>query len=405
MVAGVAVLGLLLLQAANPVEDGLKALDGENYAAAITAFESALESSPDNYGILFNLAFAYSMTGRTSDAIAGYEKVLELKPRLYQAELNLGMILLDQGKGEEAVPHLRSAAEQKAGEYRAHFYLAEALYDAGDDAAAERHYRTASEIDPKSGLARIGLGRSLSNQGRLEEAEAHYRRAVELNPEYRDLLVEYATRLEEKGSSEKAIELYREFPENPAVRERLGHLLFQAGKTEEALPHLEFAVRRSPTVANRFALATTYLRLKQPEKAQPLLQLALQEAPDNYDLRLMHARIVRDQRNFAVAAQEFFEAVKLKPDSQEAWSELATSLVMLEDYPKALAALDRVEKMGEAPAGIHFIRAIILDKARLYEPALASYEKFLAASNGSRPDEEFKSRQRIIVIKKELSRR
>jgi hypothetical protein len=53
----------------------------------------------------------------------------------------------------------------------------------------------------------------------------------------------------------------------------------------------------------------------------------------------------------------------------------------------------------------HFFRAIILDKGKLYEPALASYEKFLAMSDGKNPDEEFKARQRVRIIKKDLSRR
>jgi hypothetical protein len=41
----------------------------------------------------------------------------------------------------------------------------------------------------------------------------------------------------------------------------------------------------------------------------------------------------------------------------------------------------------------------------MYGPALESYEKFLAASEGKNPDEEFKARQRIRIIRKELARR
>jgi hypothetical protein len=41
----------------------------------------------------------------------------------------------------------------------------------------------------------------------------------------------------------------------------------------------------------------------------------------------------------------------------------------------------------------------------MYEPALQSYERFLASSEGKYPDEEFKARQRVRVIKKELSKR
>jgi hypothetical protein len=47
----------------------------------------------------------------------------------------------------------------------------------------------------------------------------------------------------------------------------------------------------------------------------------------------------------------------------------------------------------------------VLDKNRVYEPALHSYERFLELSEGKYPDEEFKARQRIRVLKKELSKR
>ena len=80
-------------------------------------------------------------------------------------------------------------------------------------------------------------------------------------------------------------------------------------------------------------------------------------------------------------------------------------LILMENYPQALAALDRVRALGAETAAHHFFRAIILDKSKLYEPALASYEKFLSMSDGKNPKEEFKARQRVRIIKKELSRR
>ena len=403
-----AAVALLLQQAAgppaNPARQGLKALEEERYEAAAAAFEKAVEADPEDYGSLFNLAFAYTMLGRTEEAITGYEKVLALKPGLYQAELNLGMLLLQKKDAEGAIPHLEAAAEKKPSEVRPHYYLAEALYMAGDDAGAEQHYRKAAEIDPKAPDVQIGLGRAIFNQGRYEEAEAYYRKAAELDPRYRDYLLELGTRYEEKDKAEAAIRIYRLFLDKAVVQERLGHLLLRLGRAEEALPHLQEAVRLSPTAANRFALATAYIQTRQPDKALPLLDQVLAEEPKNYDVLMIRGRLLRDKRLFAPAAQHFLRAVEVRPNSQEAWKELAGMLILLENYPQALAALDRVEALGEAPASLHFFRGMIWDKARQYERALASYEKFLALSNGEFPDEEFKARQRIKVIKKELRR-
>jgi tetratricopeptide (TPR) repeat protein len=91
--------------------------------------------------------------------------------------------------------------------------------------------------------------------------------------------------------------------------------------------------------------------------------------------------------------------------NKEAWNELASMLLQLENYPQALAAFDRIEALGDPSPGLYFLRAITLDRTKQYKPALAAYQKFLSMSRDQHPDEEFKARQRIKVIEKELSRR
>ena len=120
--------------------------------------------------------------------------------------------------------------------------------------------------------------------------------------------------------------------------------------------------------------------------------------PDNFEIRMLHGRIIRDQRKFPEAAEEFVRAAKLKPDAPQAWSELANVLVMAENYPPALAALDRVAALQAEKPGHVYLRAIVLDKIKDRKPALESYERFLAQSNGQFPDEEWEARHRLITL-------
>ncbi len=402
--AAVALVALFLLQGADFIREGRQALEQQDYTTAAEAFRKAVEADPDDYAAQFHLALANSLLNKPAEAIAGYTKVLELKPGLYEAELNLGILLLDQKQPQRAAALLKSAVDKKPGEFRPNYYLGEALYDTGDDAGAERYFAQAARLDPNDPAVQVGLGRAIFNQGRYEEAVPYYRRAAELDARYHHVLIELASRFEEKGRAEDAISLYREFPNDPAVQERLGHLLLTQGRPGEAIPYLQAAVSQSPTAANRYALATAYLQTKRPDRAVPLLELAVRDQPENFDLRMTYGRLLRDRRDFSAAAREFHAAAQLQPAAREAWSELAGMLILLENYPQALAALDRVEALGEAPASLHFFRGMVLDKTRQYEPALRSYERFLALSNGAFPDEEFKARQRIKVIKKELAR-
>ncbi len=46
----------------------------------------------------------------------------------------------------------------------------------------------------------------------------------------------------------------------------------------------------------------------------------------------------------------------------------------------------------------------MLDAMNQPKAALESYRKFLAASNGAHPDEEFKARQRVRILEKAAGR-
>jgi tetratricopeptide (TPR) repeat protein len=362
----------------------------------------AIAADPKNYSLHFNLALAFSLMGKNAEAIPEYKKTLELKPDLYQAELNLGISLLREKQPAEAAQYLTTAAAQNAREYRANYYLAAALLGAGDFAKAEQSYTTSLAIDPKSPDAELGLAHALAGENKLDDAAAHFKKAAELNAGYRDDLLELANMYETAKQPEQAIAIYQQFPDNPGAQERLGDLLLKAGKPADAIASLQVAVAKSPTEANRAALAEAYLKNNEPGKAQPLVEQILATDPDNFEIRMLHGRLIRDQRKFPEAAAEFERATKLKPDAPQAWSELAGVLVMAENYPPALAALDRIAALHAEKPGHVFLRAIVLDKIRDLKPALENYQRFLQLSQGENPNQEWQARQRIKLLEREI---
>jgi tetratricopeptide (TPR) repeat protein len=400
-----AVAALLLLQNVDFSAEGFKALEAKDYILAAQDFAKAVQADPTDYAAHFHLALANSLTGKVEEAIAGYRRVLELKPGLYEAQLNLGMVLLSRKRPAEAVPYLQAATASKPGEFRPQLYLAQALFDTGASAPAAAAYRAALELNAKSAPAEVGLARSEVRSGNLQEAEAHFRKAAELDPSLKDAILELAPLYEKNGHSAEAIALYRQFPDNVAVRERLGMALLDTGNPAEAIPHLEWAVAKSPTAANRLVLAQAYRKNNQPDKEMPLLQQALAAEPGNPDLRLAIGHELLEQRKFAEAAAEFERVVKARPDSLDAWSEFAATLNSLQDYPRALAALDRIKALGGEKPGHMYLRAIILDRLRDLKGALASYRQFLAADEGKHSNEDFLARQRARIIQRELERR
>lgn len=398
---------LILLAAfqSNFYEQGMKALEAKRYQEAVDNLNNAIAAEPKDYALHFNLALAYSLLGKDAEGITEYKKTLEIKPDVYQAELNLAILLIRDGRPAEAIPYLTAAVALKPKEFRPNYYLAESLSQTGQFDKAEQCYQAALEIDPKSAAAESGLGRALVKLNRLPDAAVHFRKAAEMDPAYRDSLLQLAALYEDAKQQDDAIAIYQQFPENPGAQERVGALLLQTGKGAEAVAHLEDAVKKSPTSANRAALATAYLRNKQQDKAFPLIVQLLQAQPNDYDLRMVYGRMLRDDRKLKEAAQEFYRAAQIKPDSAEAWSEMAGVLVVAEDYPNAIAALDKLAAMHAEKPGHVFLRAIVMDKLKQLKPALESYQRFLAMSNGLSPDEEFKARQRARILQRELSKR
>jgi tetratricopeptide (TPR) repeat protein len=396
---------LFLLQSPDFNEEGRKALEAQKYEEAAADFTKAIAADPADYTAHFHLALAESMLKKDAEAIAGYKKVLELKPELYEAQLNLGILLLRQKQAETAVPYLQQAVDKKPKEYRPRFYLAEALLAAGDPAKAEENYRAAGEINAKSAGVELGLAHAAARQNRLGDAAPHFRKAAELDPSYKDALLELAALYEKDHQAEEAIAIYRQFPESAAAQERMGALLLESKKYSDAIPGLEQAFQTEPTPANRVALAAAYQFNRQLDKAAPLFAQAVAADPENYDVRMMYARVLRDLKKYPDAAQQFAEAVKRKPASREAWNDLAGMLYLTGNYPQALGAFDRARQLGEDTPANDYFHAIIYDKLHDLKPALEFYQKFLAASQGKNPDEEFKARQRARIIQRELSKK
>jgi len=399
------VAALLFFQAAGPGADGLEALDQGHYEEAVHTFQAAIAADPSDYTAHFNLALAYGFLHRDTEAIAEYRKTLELKPGLYEAELNASILMLRQNKAADALPLIEAAAAQKPTEFRPRFYLAEAQLASGAPGKAEENYRKAADLDPKSAAAQLGLARSLAAEGKTTDAAPYFRRAAELDPAYRDSLLELAGLYEKNRQLAEAIDIYRQYAQQPAARERLGILLMQTQQYAEAIPQLEASYRQSPTQANRVALAAAYVFHNEPEKALPLYDKAVADDPGNFDLHRMYAQALRDRKQYATAASEFSAAAKLKPEDAHTWNELGAMLYLADSLPPALEALGRADRLGEGNVGNWFLRGIILDKLQQKKPALEAYQRFLSMSDGKNPNQEFQARQRAKLLERELGKR
>lgn len=368
--------GVLLLEAflvfallpaqQDPLAEASAHLDAGRYDQAVAVLKPLAEKDPESVPIQFNLALANSLAGNDADAIQGFRKTLALKEDLYEARLNLAQLLVKTAQFPEASTLLDACLVQKP-------------------------------QDPKAAYL---AARALAGREDWKQAAAAFAKAAELSPQDNSLALELATAYENAKMPTEAAAVYARFPGDPAAQERRGVILLGQGDFPGAISSLELARSKSPTPAVLYALATAYLRNKQPDNALAIAAKLVEAEPSNFDMVVFYGRLLRDRKDYDAAARQFLSAVKLKPGSGEAWNELTAMLLLLKHYEPALAALEKARSLnGETPA-YHYFRATMLDALNQPKLALESYRKFLAVSGGKFPDEEWKARHRAKALEK-----
>lgn len=366
-----AILALALLPPSQaPLAEAAAHLEAGRYAQAVAILKPLAEKEPGSVPLQFNLALANSLAGNDADAVQGFRKTLSLQPDLYEARLNLAQLLVKSAQFPEASSLLDACLAQKP-------------------------------QDPKAAYL---LARAHAGQSDWKKAAATFEKAAALSPRDSSLALELAAAYENAKMPAEAAAIYARFPDDPAAQERRGVLLLAQGDYPGAVAALELARAKSPTPAVLYALATAYLRNKQPDSALPLAAGLVQTEPSNFEMALFYGRLLRDKKDYDPAARQFLAAVKLKPESGEAWNELTAMLLLLKHYEPALAALEKTRALnGETPA-YHYFRATMLDALNQPKPALESYRRFLEVSQGKFPDEEWKARQRAKLLEKAVRR-
>jgi tetratricopeptide (TPR) repeat protein len=388
----------LLLQAASDEASGLKALDEGRFQEAAAIFAKVAAAEPENFAHRFHLGLAYSMAGKDDEAEAAFRESLRLQPGVFETQLNLAQVLMRREKAAEAKPLLEDAVKAKPDHARAAYLLAEALA-ALRDPGAEGAYGRAMALDP-SPAVKFGWGLWLIRSDRIGEAQGPLEEAAKADARYQPGLLRLAEAWERAGKAREALAIYERFPDEVVAVERAANLRLQLGEAGEAVGLWKRAVGLAPTAANHYGFAIALLRSGKAELAAAELAEAVGKEPANAELRLTYARVLRDLRRFDAALVEFRRVSVAAPDRADVWSEIGGLLVLEKRYSEALDALEKVGRLGNEKAGHWFLKALCLDNLKEPKLALGAYERFLALSGGASPDEEFKARERIKVLRR-----
>jgi len=183
---------------------------------AAQELQRAYQAQPENPRVAYTLALAHLMQKRLPEAQALFRELSAKLGDTPQLHMLIGRALRESLYSEEAIAEFRRALELDPRCPRAHYYIG-MTYLARDDLSlfpqAMREFEAEVSVHPETAPAHLMLGIMRIYRDRdLEAAAVHLRRAVVLEPG------------------------------NPTSHFFLGQVLFQSGKTLEAIPILEKAV-------------------------------------------------------------------------------------------------------------------------------------------------------------------
>ena len=93
----------LFLTADEFIADGDQKLESQQYEAALSAYDRALEVQPGNADLWFNRSRALTELNKKDEALAALNEVTRLSPDNNEAWYQIGLLLREQRRYEEAL--------------------------------------------------------------------------------------------------------------------------------------------------------------------------------------------------------------------------------------------------------------------------------------------------------------
>lgn len=264
------------------------------------ALNSALDLRPDFVAVLIQLANLQRLDGRMKEAASNYRKVIGIAPDNLRALHDLGLVLKTQGHWEEAEQVLRKAVK----------------------------------LAPDNPNAQQNFGTVLSLNGRTQEAIKALEKAVELAPENPDNHHWLNDLLWAQGD-ETFLQSYQfakdRMPNNPAISLQLATHLFYVGRFEEAEQEISRAIRQAPERFDlRLVLGSILHEMENWDDALIHLETALRQSPGNTTILEALGNLMLGMGDASRGREIYQNLVTLEPTNIGFWANLATSYRMLE---------------------------------------------------------------------------
>lgn len=384
------------------LEKAEEAIAAQQYAVAEPLLLAEIKREPRDFRAWYDLGFVYQQTDRPQEALKAYKQSIAADATIAKTFAALGALEHRLGQDQDALQHLRQAAQLEPKNSDLWMQLAELQAGIAPQDAIQS-YAQAATLSPHDPEPHLRAARILSEHD-VDGAIREYKAAVDRGATA--ALPSLAELYQSSGNSALAVTTMRSYlsahAEDTQAHERLAHLLVAQGDRTGALAELESVARMDPKNAHaRKAIGGLQLEAKRFAEAEQAFRAALAVSPQDADAHYGLATALNSQHHFEAAEQEFSAALAIDPKLVDAYGGLALAASKNHHPDVALQALDARSRLAAENAATLFLRATSLDTLQQYELAADSYHRFLTASNGAYPDQEWQARHRLVAIEPE----
>lgn len=378
-----------------------------DYERALQIFKAVLSEYPDDVAVMLDVGLANLLLNRLDEARATLERVVLLQPNNGLAHSYLADVYDRKGDVNNSVIHYQRVVEllpEEAPPARVAFLkltLIQGIRDLnnGQVAEATRAFEKVLTLDPTNRSARLNLTTAYRGLGDLVKSETLLNEMIKENPGDLDARLRLGALLyEEKRMDEAARELEyvstkgRGAPQGRQAAEFLGTLYaseqgkeIQARIAEERIASYRAQVEKNPDNLEAWGeLATLYLNLRRRAEALTALENVVRLQPNNGRALVTLGDLYDETSQYAKAIASYTKGVELASD--EATKEIIRRQVVLVLAKKSFneGHLDQAEAQFKSVVKkepdnfmAHFFLGIIHTRAEKYEDALKDYEEVL----------------------------
>jgi tetratricopeptide (TPR) repeat protein len=260
------------------------------------------------------------------------------------------------------------------------------LHQSGAIEDAVKEYRAYLKESPGNLMARSNLGAALSRLGRYEDAIAEYDQALKADPGNLPVRVNLALAYYKTARIPTAAEhlaaVVARQPSNRQAVILLADCRLQMGEDKKVIELLEPLEKETPDDKSViYLLGTAYIRDKQPERGQVLVNRILKDG-DSAEARLLLGITRMNAQEFAEALVDLQKAVELNPKLPDVYSYYGLALLATGDMNGAAEAFRKELEFNPNDFVSNLQLGVVLKQDEQYDKARAFFDRALRVRPG-----------------------